>query len=255
MLHPQLSIQRSAVFIGTLTTVFCFNVLSPIFVDKAQAQNVFQRIGEMFNTSRAEGNASGRSRGGATRSQCSQIDNKSLMALVPNNDGGSTTQDYPQLWFYLPFGRTPDSPPATFRLLDEQKKPVLSKPLQLSLPDKKGIASISIPSTEKPLSIGKKYQWYLRITCVNEQGLNTNISVNGWIERVAASPELVEKIKQTANQQQYIPYAENNIWYDTVSVLAQNRAANQQDWNNLLSLFQLNEFANSAVYELQQQEQ
>lgn len=250
MLRSHSSIRRSTVLICSVTTAVYVNFLSPIVVHKAQAQNVFQRIGQMFNSSRGEGNASGRSRGGATRSQCSQIENNNLMALVPNNNGGSTTQDYPQFWFYLPFGGTSESPPATFRLLDEQKKPVLSKPLQFSLPEKKGIASISIPSTEKPLSIGKRYQWYFKITCVNDQGLNTNISVNGWIERVAASPELVQKIKQTANQQHYIPYAENNIWYDTVSILAQNRAANQQDWTNLLSLFQLQELANSPTYEL-----
>ncbi|MBD2504181.1 DUF928 domain-containing protein [Anabaena azotica FACHB-119] len=255
MIRSRLSIRRSTVFICSLTSAVCVNFVSPIFVHKAQAQSIVERIGRMFNTSRPEGNASGRSRAGATRSQCSQIEDNNLMALVPNNDGGSTTQDYPQFWFYLPFGGTSESPPATFRLLDENKRSVLSKPLQLSLPEKKGIASISIPSTEKPLSIGKRYQWYFKITCVNDQGQNTNISVNGWIERVAASAELVQKIKQTANQQQYIPYAENNIWYDTVSKLAQNRTANQQEWNNLLSLFQLKEFANSPVYELKIQKQ
>ncbi|MBD2567349.1 DUF928 domain-containing protein [Anabaena lutea] len=253
MLRPHLSIRQSTVLICSVTTAVCVNFLSPIFVHKAQAQNFLERIGQMFNGSRGEGNASGRSRGGATRSQCSQIDNNNLMALVPNNNGGSTTQDYPQIWFYLPFGKTSQSRPATFRLLDEQKKSVLAKPLLFSLPDKKGIVSISIPSTEKPLLLGKRYQWYLKITCVNDQGSNTNISVNGWIERVEASPELVQKIKQTGNQQQYIPYAENKIWYDTVSQLAYNRAVYQQEWTNLLSLFQLKEFANSPVYELQLQ--
>lgn len=253
MLRPQLSIRQSTVLICSVTTAFYFNFLSPIFVHKAQAQNVFERIGQMFNGSRSEGNASGRSRGGATRSQCSQIDKDNLTALVPQDNGGLTTQEYPQFWFYLPFGGNSQSPPATFRLLDEKKKPVLTKPLLFSLPDKKGIVRMSIPSTEKPLLLGKRYQWYFKITCVNTQGSNTNISVNGWVKRVGASPELVQKIKQTGNQQQYIPYAENNIWYETVSQIAYNRAVYQQEWANLLSLFKLEEFVNSPVSELQLQ--
>ncbi|MGF1989422.1 MAG: DUF928 domain-containing protein [Nostoc sp. ZfuVER08] len=253
MLRPQLSIRRSTILICTLTTVFYFNFLSPIFVRKAQAQNVFERIGQMFNGSRAEGNASGRSRGGATRSQCSQINSNNLIALVSNNNGGLTTQDYPQFWFYLPFGGNSQSPPAKFRLLDEQKKSVLTKPLLFSLSEKKGIVSISLPSTEKPLLIGKKYHWYFKIACTNTQGSNTNISVNGWVKRVEASPKLLTKIKQTVYQHQYIPYAENNIWYETVSQLAQNRIANQQEWANLLSFFKLEEFVNSPVSELKLQ--
>ncbi|MBD2498772.1 DUF928 domain-containing protein [Nostoc sp. FACHB-280] len=250
MLRKQLLIRQSTVVICTLTTAFCGNFLSPIFVDKAQAQNVFERVGRMFGGSKTEGNASGRSRGGATRSQCSQMDSKSLIALVPQDNGGSTTQEYPKFWFYVPFGGTSESPPVKFRLLDEQKKSVLTKPLQFSLPETKGIVSLSLPSTEKPLLTGKKYYWYFNITCVNDKGLNTNISVNGWIQKVGASPELVQKIKQTGNQQEYIPYAENNIWYETVSLLALNRTSYQQEWTKLLSLFELEEFANSPVYEL-----
>jgi hypothetical protein len=233
-----------------VTTAVYMNFVSPIFVHKAQAQNVFERIGQMFNSSRSEGNASGRSRGGATRSQCSQIGKDNLLALVPQNNGGLTTQEYPQLWFYLPFGGNSQSPPAKFRLLNEQRQSVLTKPLLLSLPEKKGIASISLPSTEKALLVGKKYYWYFNVTCVNDKGLNTNISINGWIQRVEGSSEIVKKIQQPRNQQQYIPYAENNIWYETVSQLAHNRAAYQQEWTDLLSLFQLQEFANSPVYEL-----
>lgn len=251
MLRPQLLIRQSTVLICSVTTAVFVNFLSPILVHKAQAQNVFERIGQMFNSSRGEGNASGRSRGGATRSQCSQIARDNLIALVPQNNGGLTTQEYPLFWFYLPFGGDSQSPPVKFRLLNEQRQSVLTKPLLLSLPEKKGLVSISLPSTEKALSVGKKYYWYFNISCVNSQGRNTNISVNGWIERVKASSEIVQNVQQPRNQPQYIPYAENNIWYETVSQLAHNRNFYQQEWTNLLSLFQLQEIANSPVYELQ----
>ncbi|MEA5627493.1 DUF928 domain-containing protein [Nostoc sp. UHCC 0251] len=253
MIRQRLSPWRRTVFICALTTVFSFSFLSPIFIQQAQAQNIFDRIGRMFNNSRGEGNASGRSRGGATRSQCSQIDSKNLIALVPNSTEGLTTQEYPQFWFYLPFGGSSQSPPAKFRLLNEQKKSVLTKPLLLSLPEKKGIASISLPSTEKPLLIGQRYHWYFNITCVNDMGMNTKISVDGWIKRVEATSGLLQQIKHIGHQQQYVPYVENNIWYEAVSQLAKSRVPHQQEWANFLSLFKLEELANSPIYELKLQ--
>ncbi|MBD2252846.1 DUF928 domain-containing protein [Nostoc parmelioides] len=254
MIRKQLSPRRQTVFVSTLTTVFCFSSLSPIFVEPAQAQNFVERIGRLFSNSRPEGNASGRSRGGATRSQCSQIDKNTLIALVPQSNEGLTTQAHPQFLFYLPFGGSSQSLPAKFRLLNEQKKSVLTKPLPFSLPETKGIVSITLPSTEKPLLIGQRYRWYLNITCVNEQGLNTNISVDGWIKRVAAIPQIVRPIKKTGHQPQYVLYAENNIWYETVSKIAKNHATHQQEWYRLLALFELEEFATSPIYELKLQQ-
>ncbi|TAE60782.1 MAG: DUF928 domain-containing protein [Nostocales cyanobacterium] len=254
MRDQKLLTQRSIAFICILTAAVYCNFSLPIFVQEAQAQNVFERVNRMFSGSRKDGNASGRSRGGATRSQCSQIDTKTLTALVPEDHGGLTTQEYPKLLFYVPFGGNSQSPPAKLRLLDEQKKSVLKEPLLLSLPKEKGIVSVNLPTTEQGLSIGKKYYWYFNVTCINEKGLNTNISINGWIERVEASAE-IKKIKQEGNQQEYKPYVDNNIWYETVSQLANNREVYTQEWTSLLSLFQLEEFAKSPVYELERQKQ
>jgi len=120
-----------------LTTIFSSSLLS--LVTPVQA-SIFDAL---FNK-KAEGNASGRSRGGATRSQCLQISDKSLMALVPQSNEGLTTKDYPEFWFYIPFDKTPQSPPAYFKLLNENKKSVLQKQLSFPLPDKKGIDIIGI---------------------------------------------------------------------------------------------------------------
>ncbi|WP_413171191.1 DUF928 domain-containing protein [Anabaena azotica] len=244
------SLLQKTITICTLTTLCSGSLLSPIFLPQAQAQSAFERIQSIFTGRTREGSASGRSRGGATRSKCSQIDSKNLIALAPENNEGLTTKEYPEFWFYLPFGGDSQSPPAKFRLQDEQKKSVLTKPLQLPLPDKKGIVHFSLPKTEKPLSVDQRYRWYFTITCTNDEGSETKISVDGWIKRIEANSTLVQQLNNTPPQNQYVLYAENNIWHETISQLAQYRTIHQDDWSKLLSLYDLGEFAPSSISEL-----
>ena len=246
MKRQQLSLFSRTVLVCTLTTIFSSSLLS--LVSPVQA-SIFDGL---FNK-KAEGNASGRSRGGATRSQCSQVSDKSLMALVPQSNEGLTTKDYPEFWFYIPFDRTSQSPQGQFRLLNEKRKSVLQKPLLFPLPDKKGIVHFSLPTTEKPLLAGERYRWFFKIACVNDQGSQTNITIDGWIKRVEPSAELVEQLKKTSSQEQYVPYAENNIWYETLSKLAENRTTYQKEWSEILSLFSLTEFKESSISELKPQ--
>ena len=247
MKSQQLSLFSRTVLVCTLTTIFSSSLLS--LVSPVQA-SIFDAL---FNK-KAEGNASGRSRGGATRSQCSQISDKSLMALVPQSNEGLTTKDYPEFWFYIPFDRTSQSPPGQFRLLNEKRKSVLQNPLLFPLPDKKGIVHFSLPTTEKPLLAGEQYHWFFKIACVNDQGSPTNINIDGWIKRVEPSSQLVEQLKQTPPQKQYVPYAENNIWYETLSQLAENRTTYTKEWSEILSLFSLTEFKDTPISELKPQQ-
>ncbi len=248
MMKLKSAIWRQIMTICTLTTVFSGSLLSVISLPQAQAQSLFDRI---FNSSASEGSASGRSRGGATRSQCTQLGSKNLIALAPQSNEGLTTKEYPDFWFYLPFGGSSQSPPAKFRLLDEQNKSVLKKsPQWYSLPEKKGIAHFTLPSTEQPLSIGKRYHWYFNMTCVNDQGTQSNISVDGWIKRVEPNSTLVERLKNTQPQDQYIPYVENKIWYEAVSQLAEYRAIHQTEWVKLLSLYGLEKVAPDPISEI-----
>ncbi|MFM7405407.1 MAG: DUF928 domain-containing protein [Cuspidothrix sp.] len=175
------------------------------------------------------------------------------MALVPQSNEALTTKDYPTFWFYLPFGGTTQSPPAQFRLLNEQKKSVLQKPLLFPLPDTKGIVNFSLPATEKPLVAGQRYRWFFNIACMNDKGQKTNITIDGWIKRVEPSSDLVAKLKTTRPQEQYVPYAENNIWSETFTKLAENRTTYKKEWSEILSLFQLTELKDAPIAELKPQ--
>ncbi|WP_071190577.1 DUF928 domain-containing protein [Trichormus sp. NMC-1] len=255
MKHKKLSLLRQTLLICTLTSVFSGTLLTPIFTPQVQAESLLDRFGALFNNKRPGGAASGRSRAGATRSggndsKCSQQYSPPLMALVPESNEGTTTKEYPDLLLYIPFGSSSQSSTATFRLLDEQKKSVLKKPIKLTLPEKKGIVRFSLPATEKPLLVGQRYRWYFNVTCVSEKGTQSRVSVDGWIKRVEADSKLVAQLKQVPAKDQYVPYAENKIWHETVTQLAEQRSVHKQDWNQLLSLFGLEEFADAPIAEL-----
>lgn len=240
MIELKSKLWRQLITICSITTVFSGSLLSVISLSQIVARADIN----------SEASPSGRPNGGGNRSQCSELENDNLMALVPKNNEILTTQDYPDFWFYVPFAKSSESLPATFRLLDEEKKSVLSKPLKLSLPDKKGIAKLSLPSTEKPLVVGKRYHWYFNITCVNDQGAQSNIFVDGWIKRVEPDSTLVERLKQTKPQDKYLPYFESNIWAEAISQLAEYRTIHQQEWVKILSQYQLEKAALEPIAEL-----
>ncbi|MCF2150245.1 DUF928 domain-containing protein [Desmonostoc muscorum LEGE 12446] len=241
---------RKIIPISTLTALLSTSLVSPFFSQPVQAQSVLQRIQSLFTRKRSEGAASGRSRAGVSRSQCSELDANNLIALVPESNEGLTTNKYPNFLFFVPFGGSAKSPPAKFRLLDEQKNPVLKNPILLSLPKQKGLVSLKLPSSEKPLQVGKRYNWYFSISCTNQQGTPTIFDVNGWIKLVAPNSALVQQLKKTPPQNQYAVYAENDLWFDTVNQLAKYRTVHQKEWTELLSLYGLAELPQTTITEL-----
>jgi hypothetical protein len=175
---------------------------------------------------------------------------------MPDNDPGQTTQDYPTFWVYVPFGQTSFTPPgednqvtvssAKFVLLDENRKPALKKPLLLHLPNQAGVVRLTIPSTEKPLEVGKDYQWFLSILCDANQP-SSNPTVSGWLTRVqtAAKPQGQAKTTQSMPQSQASPF-----WFEFVSQVANARTQKPHDWSDLLRQFDLQEFAHQPISEL-----
>ncbi|BAY29302.1 hypothetical protein NIES2107_11430 [Nostoc carneum NIES-2107] len=77
------------------------------------------------------------------------------------------------------------------------------------------------------------------------------VNVNGWIQRVKLSNNLPPQ--QLAERDQVIFYAENGIWYDAITLLAQMRRRQPQtqilltDWQTLLGDIGLQEFANKPI--------
>jgi hypothetical protein len=192
----------------------------------------------------------GRRKGAASRGNCPPIQ-PALTALIPKTNLGLTTKDYPTLWFYVPYSAT-DIPKAELMVLDENQRPMLEKPIIVQLSGTPGIMGITLPSTAKPLEFEQKYRWYFELVCDPENPSN-NPTVDGWIQRVQPSQELMTQLENSPTQSSYLMYAENGIWYDTVTNIIQTMAVNPsdatltQDWSDLLEAVGLQELREASL--------
>lgn len=206
----------------------------------------------------------GRIRGGARRSGGEQglsslcpLTKLELTALVPFTQKsastidvwGLTTEANPTLWFYVPYAKK--SVYATeFVLQDQDQNPIYEK--AIALPDKPGIIGISLPENTPQLTVDKKYRWFLNIHCDAEQQ-SPPIYVEGVIKRVNLKQAISKQLKTAAPLQQFAIYAQNGIWHEALTALAQLRQKNPQDkaleaeWKKLLNSIRLDEVASEPI--------
>jgi hypothetical protein len=186
--------------------------------------------------------------GGATRGGCSSSD-RTLTALVPANNLGMTTSQYPVVFFYVP---QTSADILELSLLDENDNEVYQKNLT---PNKTGgIASINFASLPglKPLQVGKSYHWYLSIVC-NAQDRSADIFVDGWVQRVKLDPALQSALQQVSASDRASLYAVNGLWYDSLTALFETRKSSPNnsalinEWADLLDSVGLDKIAREPL--------
>lgn len=250
---------RCSRFLGrAIATVICGAMVLSVTPTSVQAQTFSERIQALFTRSRDVGRASGRARGGAIRAGCetSRLESdRPLLALIPDSNLGKTSEDYPTFWFYSPFTASSSNLSAIFTLLDENRNPVLQTvSIPVTLPETPGIVNFQLPETEAPLQPGAKYNWYFTIVCDLPSGSQQDLTeVSGWVERTQLPEEVTVQLNETADTEDYPIYADNDLWFEAVTQLAQNRATYADDWNALLSLFELQDLTSSPVTPLEPQ--
>ena len=213
-------------------------------------------INRLFNPP-AQGTPKSRARGAAGRGRCPTI-GIPLTAIVPTKNqytGGLTLEEHPILWFYVPYYSSKELSSAKLVLLDADKNIVFHR--KVRLPDTPGIIKLRLPYK---LATNKTYSWYFSIIC-DLQKPTRNPSVKGWIQRV----EQTEKLRQQLNgieqqqsgvakqQQKYLAYIENNIWYETLTNLAESRFNDplertfHDDWDALLKELDFSELTQEPI--------
>jgi hypothetical protein len=202
------------------------------------------------------GTPKGRRRGGTSRDECPNL-TKPITALVPGQETAadsksflaSTVSEYPTFWVYIPELPT-NLRSGEFVLQNEEGNDIYRTPQVLS--GKSGIISISLPSNPQyALKIGKKYHWYFRVYC-NEAAKSPYFYVDAWVERVPLTQKLESQLKAT-KPREYIAYADNQIWQDAITNLAQLRPSNSsdkslnEDWTNLLKSVGLEDLSGEGI--------
>jgi hypothetical protein len=200
----------------------------------------------------------GRVRGGAKRSiaGCPTTKNN-LTALVSFtqeansviNVWGKTTVEHPSWFFYVPY--TKNSPYGVeFVLQDQDSNEIYKK--AIALPEKPGVISVSLPTTSPGLALNKQYRWFFTINCDQEKNAPPTY-VEGVIQRVELNPVVVKELETTELLKRYAIYAQNGIWYDALTTLAQLRQKNPKDaklqaeWQNLLGSIHLDDIAAEPI--------
>ncbi|WNZ44116.1 DUF928 domain-containing protein [Leptolyngbya boryana CZ1] len=198
----------------------------------------------------------GRARGGASRGDCKNM-TPSLTALAPSeiasdpgvsNVWGLTISERPTLWFYLPY--TGESPyQAEFVLQDESGNKL--DHVTVPLPKQPGTIGIKVSDKVPPLQVGKTYRWFFKVYCGAKE--KTPIYVEGVVERTRLSSVLEKELEETKPDQKVKFYAENGLWYDTLTALGQLRQNNSENkefrnaWTSLLQSAKLQDVADAPI--------
>ncbi|MBD2354321.1 DUF928 domain-containing protein [Tolypothrix sp. FACHB-123] len=198
----------------------------------------------------------GRVLGGAKRGTCPALQPE-LTALVPFTKKSDlevdvwalTTEAHPTFWFYVPLTKNPDFP-AEFVLQDDAGKDIYKT--AIALPEKPGVIGIPLPKNIDPLTLNKRYRWFFNIFC-NPQQDSPPIFVEGVIQRVHLNQAIAQQIETAKPQQQSAIYAQNGIWYETLTTLAKLRLNNPEDrklqtaWRNLITSIGLPDVAAEPI--------
>ncbi len=201
----------------------------------------------------------GRVRGGAKRGQVAGclVTKLDLTALVPFteeansviNVWGQTTVEHPSWFFYVPY--TKDLPyEGEFVLQDQDDNEISRK--AIALPDKPGVIRVSLPTTAPGLALNKQYRWFFTINCDQEKNSPPTF-VQGVIQRVELNQTALKELQTKELLKRYDIYAQNGIWYEALTILAQLRdqnpkdAALQAEWQNLLRSIRLDDIAAEPI--------
>jgi hypothetical protein len=185
-----------------------------------------------------------RTRSGGSLSAATSCDRTTnpIIALVPEENPVLTATDYPTVLVYVPFSAA-DVRLGEFSVLAGLNEMTRLYRAQFTLPDTPGIVSISLPrSPNHALKEGEFYHWYVKLYCHNSTATRADLEVNGWFQRVAATPE----------REQQIQNGTPDVWYDALAQVGDRlrTAPNsnlQNRWRELLTFIHLEDLTQEPV--------
>jgi hypothetical protein len=187
--------------------------------------------------------APARTAGGGTRgAQCTDWQDLPLTSLVPTNNLGVTVSTDPTLFLYVPKSTAGS---AELTVLDEGGNPVYQE--TFALLGTPGVIRVQVPAAVS-LNVGKTYEWEFALIC-DPQDRERDRRVWGSLQRVELSQDLKRRVEQAVPLEQAKLYAEQRIWHEALSILAQLRSSNPKEWETFLKSVGLEEVAAKPLVE------
>ncbi|MGF1602095.1 MAG: DUF928 domain-containing protein [Thermosynechococcaceae cyanobacterium] len=175
-----------------------------------------------------------------------------LTALVPVTEAGDltpfvwglTAAARPTLWFVTP---TTESTSVEFILQDDQDRYVYRTSLTLPAQAAEGVIEFTLPASAPALQVNQRYTWTMLLEATAS---HPNLFVKGSLYRV---PTNNVEPKQASDLEQVAMEAEQGLWHDALTRLAQLRRSNPNDlqiqaaWADLLGQVGLDAIANAPL--------
>ena len=196
----------------------------------------------------------------ASRSTCPVI-SQPLTAIVPeyrsaqgNQVWGLTKMEHPTFWFYVPYTK-PALVDISFTLQDESnpsEKKIIYQNSKIAAASTPGTIRIALPKSSPTLATNKPYRWFLELNMGCTSGQRP-IFVEGWIQRTELDRNLSQQLDRATPIERVALYAENGLWHDALTTLANLRATKPQDpgltqdWQNLLNAIGLKDLTDRPL--------
>jgi len=210
------------------------------------------------------GSGPGRTAGGGARGDCivEKDGSPQMTVLMPSNNVGTTVSPDPALFLYIPAIRSKKSllvsQGAEVSVVDREGNEVyfekIALPNRLTDPASSDTAVIVRLSLEGAnLKRDRAYDWTFAPFCVTEGELEPSYAeiLEGTLERKNLTPSQQEELKQARTPfERASTYAKAGIWHEALMILAELRADNPADWEAFLASVQLQELAQTPIYDV-----
>ncbi|NEQ29744.1 MAG: DUF928 domain-containing protein [Leptolyngbya sp. SIO4C5] len=160
-----------------------------------------------------------------------------------------TASAHPVFLAYIPQLRNATEAQLTVQTSDFMNQ-IADIPFEVS--SEGGIVAIQVPSNTPGLEVGSQYIWQLAVQCnTADNSRSDDLAIESWIER-----EAIAASAPSTPQERVAFYAEQGIWQETASTLAQLRhqfpddAAISRDWAALMADVGLDQYASVPVVQV-----
>lgn len=224
--------------------LICLGLANPTMAEQKSAK---ARTGDFgLPTHRRDGGSRG------VQDSCvANTANQNLMALIPEQTVGINAAASPKLFFYVP--KIKETSTLEFVLRNQKDQLIYETFLST---EGNGIMSVQVPGevNSSLLKADQNYHWYLSMICNNHQR-SRDIVAEGWMRQKALDQNLQEKLNSASSLEKVAIYREQGIWFDALSVLAENLESvtqskmMRQQWSEMLSSVGLENLASESLIE------